>query len=206
MVWNEQLQREIPLNWEVKPLSDISNICRGNIITEAQTKIGDVKVVAAAVTYSYLHDTANRTANVITISSSGANAGYMNFWREPIYASDCITIQCDSDIDTILSYHQLELYRDAIMKKSHGSAQPHVYPSDIECLKFICIPDDLKNKIGVFLISLNKEIAKNTKEIEKLIKQRDELLPLLMNGQVNSDLSPLYLYYLKRFKSFKHER
>jgi len=189
MVWNEQLQREIPLNWEVKPLSDISNICRGNIITEAQTKIGDVKVVAAAVTYSYLHDTANRTANVITISSSGANAGYMNFWREPIYASDCITIQCDSDIDTILSYHQLELYRDAIMKKSHGSAQPHVYPSDIECLKFICIPDDLKNKIGVFLISLNKEIAKNTKEIEKLIKQRDELLPLLMNGQVNSDLS-----------------
>ena len=184
MVWNEKLKREIPKGLEVKLLRDISTISRGSIITEAQTNKGNIKVVAAAVTFSYLHDKANRKANVITISSSGANAGYMNFWREPIFASDCITIQCDSDIDTILTFHQLELYRYAIMQKSHGSAQPHVYPTDIDCLKFVCIPDYLKNKISTLFLAWNKQIANNVIETENLIKQRNELLPLLMNGQV----------------------
>ena len=178
----------IPKNWLVKSLRDISYISRGSIITEAQTKPGEIKVVSAAVSFSYYHDTANRKEYVITISSSGANAGYMNFWREPIYASDCITVQCDKEIDTILTFHQLELYREAIMQKSHGSAQPHVYPSDFESLTFVCVPDILKEKISNLFVAWNKEIANNTKEIEKLVKQRDELLPLLMNGQVNSDL------------------
>lgn len=187
MVWNESLKRATPQGWKVKPLKDISNINRGCIITEAQTKRGNIKVVAAAVTYSYLHDTANRKANVITISSSGANAGYLNFWREPIYASDCITVQCDDDFDTLLVFHNLELYRESILQKSHGSAQPHVYPTDIQDLKFICIPESYKTKLSKLFIAWNNQIANNSREIDDLIKQRDELLPLLMNGQIDCD-------------------
>ncbi len=70
------------------------------------------------------------------------------------------------------------------MQKSHGSAQPHVYPTDIDCLKFVCIPDYLKNKISTLFLAWNKQIANNVIETENLIKQRNELLPLLMNGQV----------------------
>ena len=203
MVYNPILKREIPEGWEVQTLQKVSTICRGSIITEAQTHVGSVKVVAAAITYSYLHDIANRSANVITISSSGANAGYMNFWRESIFASDCITVQCEKDIDTILTYHQLELYRDAIMKKSRGSAQPHVYPSDIESLPCICVPDYLKNMVCKLFISYNKQIASNSIEIEALTKQRDELLPLLMNGQVNFDLSVKVLVPIQIFGTRK---
>ena len=188
MVYNPILKREIPEGWEVKRLQTIVNISRGSIITESQSHIGNVKVVAAATSYSYFHNVANRTANVITISSSGANAGYINFWREPIFASDCITIQANNDIDTILVYHNLELYKQFIMQNSHGSAQPHVYPSDIQDLPFICIPEELKERISELYLELNKDIANNLKEIESLTKQRDELLPLLMNGQVNFDL------------------
>ena len=36
--------------------------------------------------------TSNRPANVITVSGSGANAGFVNFWPIPIFASDCSTI------------------------------------------------------------------------------------------------------------------
>lgn len=185
MEYNTLLKREIPKGWEVKPLSEIANICRGSIITEAQTVQGDVKVVAAAVSYSYFHNAANRKANVITISSSGANAGYMNFWREPIFASDCMTIQCESDIDTILTYYQLRLYRNGIMQRSHGSAQPHVYPSDIQSLPFVCVPKEYRDKIENLYITWNREIANKSKEIEQLVKQRDALLPVLMNGQVS---------------------
>ena len=48
----------------------------------------------------------------------------------------------------------------------------------------------------------------NIAENNNLIKQRDELLPLLMNGQLslNSDLSSLLLYYRVHNKSENNER
>ena len=52
------------------------------------------------------------------------------------------------------------------------------------------------------------KIKQNIIEISELTKQRDELLPLLMNGQVslNSDLSSLFLYYSVPYKSENNER
>ena len=50
---------------------------------------------------------------------------------------------------------------------------------------------DITNKLEEKLCSIFDEIVKNNQEIMALTKQRDELLPLLMNGQatVNYHLS-----------------
>lgn len=191
MVYNELLKREIPEGWEVKLLNNIIEIKRGITITEKQTTLGTIKVVAAGLTYSYLHGESNRTANCITVSGSGANAGFVNFWREPIFASDCSTVQFDNDIDTILCYHTLKKQEKRFYQISHKSAQPHILPSDIGEIPMIFPPNHIKDSISSFFIKTNKKIAKNTMELEHLISLRDNLLPLLMNGQVtlNSYLS-----------------
>ena len=46
-------------------------------------------------------------------------------------------------------------------------------------------------RFSMLVNDIIKELHNNTASLKKLIKQRDELLPLLMNGQVsvNSDLS-----------------
>ena len=191
MVWNEILNRKIPDGWEVKLLKDIIEIKRGITITEKQTTSGTIKVVAAGLTYSYLHGESNRTPNCITVSGSGANAGFVNFWREPIFASDCSTIQFDNDIDTILCYHTLKKQEKRFYQISHKSAQPHILPSDIGEIPMIIPSNSIKERISQFFIKTNKQIAENTKELEHLSSLRDNLLPLLMNGQVtlNSCLS-----------------
>jgi len=184
MEYSDVLKREIPKGWEVKRLGDMYNVSKGSLITEKETTMGNVKVVAAGITFSYFHSAANRPENTITISASGANAGYVNFWREKIFASDCITVRGDDDLDSYLIYLFLDFMQNTILKKATGSAQPHVYPDDIKQLYLCKIPQSKKDEIRNILIPINQKIANVQKESAELIKLRDFLLPLLMNGQV----------------------
>ena len=184
MVFNEDLKREIPYGWKVRDFGIDNEIRRGDLITSETIKKGNVKLVSAGVKSSTFHDQANRSTNVITVSSSGANAGYINFWREPIFASDCLTVQAKSIVETILAFQFLKMIQNHIYRKASGSAQPHVYPSDLSNLKYLIPP---KNVIDLFehkVIAANDLIGCKNQEKDKLEKLRDFLLPMLMNGQV----------------------
>ncbi len=185
MVYNQELKREIPDGWEVKKLGDYAEIKRGDLITAKETLEGNIKVVAAGINYSYLHSKSNREKNTITISGSGANAGYINFWREPIFASDCTTVRGKNDIDTIMILHHLSLLQDYIYSQAKGSAQPHVYPEDIKQLYYVVPYEQLLNEYKKIVLSSNDKVAINQQQNQKLVKLRDWLLPMLMNGQVS---------------------
>lgn len=184
MVYNEDLKREIPEGWSVNTIGNYAEVKRGELITEKEAQEGNIKVVAAGLNYSYLHSEANRKENTITISGSGANAGHINFWREPIFASDCTTVRGQSDIDTIMILQYLYLLQVYIYSQAKGSAQPHVYPEDIKQLYMPIAPNSLIHKFSAIVLPLNKKIAINEQENQELAKLRDWLLPMLMNGQV----------------------
>lgn len=184
MVWNEELKREIPAGWEVKKLGEIALVKRGTTITEKDTTKGNVKVVAGGLDFSYYHNQSNRKANCITVSGSGENAGFVNFWREPIFASDCSTVQCENDIDTMLCYFALKMQEKRFYRISHKSAQPHIYPKDVAEIPIVVPNEAVKSKISDFFLKSNWKIALIEKETQKLTAMRDRLLPLLMNGQV----------------------
>ena len=184
MVFNEVLKKEIPYGWKVQDFGVDNEIRRGNLITSDTIKNGKVKLVSAGVKSSHFHDQANRSANVITISSSGANAGYVNFWREPIFASDCITVQATSVVETVIAFQFLKMIQNHIYRKASGSAQPHVYTSDLFNLKYLLPPKKVIDLFERKLISSNDLIGCQNQENDKLKELRDWLLPMLMNGQV----------------------
>ena len=185
MVWNDELKREIPEGWEVKELGKYAKIKKGTLITgKTSNPEGKIKVVSAGLDFSYYHDIANYPENTITISASGASAGYINFWREPIFACDCTTVRGESDADTIHILGFLKMRQDFIYQQARGSAQPHVYPKDIEVLLLPTPPLELIRKFGELVLSANSKISNNIKENQKLAELRDWLLPMLMNGQV----------------------
>lgn len=185
MVYNPTLKREIPEGWKVKTIGKIAHIKKGTLITEKTANTsGKIKVVSAGISHSYHHDEANRPANTITVSASGASAGFINFWREPIFACDCTTINADTDEKTIIILFCLKMYQEYIYQQARGSAQPHVYPTDIENLKMPVPPEDLITRYGQLVTSGNCKIGINIQENQRLIEIRDWLLPMLMNGQV----------------------
>lgn len=108
-------------------------------ITQDETESGDIPVVAGGKDFACFHNTFNRDSSHITVSASGANAGFVNFWEVPIWASDCITIKSkdENEYCTRFLYYLLRIIQDDIYLLQKGSDQPHVYADD---LKYLLIP------------------------------------------------------------------
>lgn len=120
-------------------LKDICVIKKGTSITQNETESGGIPVVAGGKDVAYFHNTFNRSSSHITVSASGANSGFVNFWEVPIWASDCITIKSkdENEYCTRFLYYLLRIIQDDIYLLQKGSDQPHVYADD---LKYLLIP------------------------------------------------------------------
>ena len=74
-------------------LSQICEVKKGQSITKKKITKGTIPVIAGGQQPAYYHNEPNRTGQTITVSASGAYAGFINFFEEPIFASDCSTIK-----------------------------------------------------------------------------------------------------------------
>lgn len=121
----------ITSKWPLVRLDSIAEIRKGTSITEKKATSGKYKVIAGGISFAYTHNQSNRPANTITISASGASAGFVNFWSEEIFASDCSTVRGSNDEHTEYLFNILKCRQDEIQSHAKGAAQPHVYPKDI---------------------------------------------------------------------------
>lgn len=155
------------------PLKTMETVFKGSLIISKGTSItkeqatGQIyKVVAGGISYAYLHGEYNRSENIITISASGANAGYVNFWSEKIFASDCTTIQSGDPIATKYVFYYLKAFQNEIFKLARGAAQPHVYPDDIKKFYIPEIPDTSQKTIVDQCEKLEKQYETTRMKIE----------------------------------------
>lgn len=161
---------EIVSKYQLKPLGKLENISviKGTSITKEEAIPGQYKVVAGGITYAYHHNEFNRTENIITISASGANAGYVNYWEEKIFASDCTTIQFRNAIETKCLYYYLKYIQNQLFRVlQKGAAQPHVYPEDIKSIPVPAIPIEEQIKIVQLCESLDFEYNSTRMSIEE---------------------------------------
>lgn len=116
-------------NWKEVRLGEICHIERGETITKKNVVKGCIPVIAGGKQPAYFHNISNRTGTTITISGSGANAGYVAIHHNPIFASDCSTIKAKSCNDIYYIYYLLKNNQDIIYEMQTGSVQPHIYPN-----------------------------------------------------------------------------
>lgn len=186
------------------PLKTMETVFKGSLIISKGTSItkeqatGQIyKVVAGGISYAYLHGEYNRNENVITISASGANAGYVNFWPEKIFASDCTTIQSGDLIATKYVFYYLKAFQNEIFKLARGAAQPHVYPNDIKKFYIPEIPDTSQETIVNKCDKLEKQYETTRMKIEDYkakIQQIFEELDIIKSdgGYRLSDLNIIF--------------
>ena len=173
-----------PEGWERKTLGDVVEIAKGRNITRDSARDGPVPVVAGGLSPAYYHDTANVVGPVITVSASGANAGYVNLYHEDIWASDCSYISGTSTECLYYFYLLLTSKQNEIFGFQKGAAQPHVYPKDLKRLP-LHVPTETIVKLFEKSIAHNFRQARGLLEQSKLLAQaRDLLLPRLINGGV----------------------
>lgn len=154
-------------------LGECAFIEKGKTITRDNVVEGDVPVVAAGIEPSCYHNESNRMAGIITVSASGANAGYVNYWNMPIFASDCNTVltKDTNKLDEVFLYHRLRTMQEEIFLMQRGSGQPHVYAKDLEHI-IVPVPNmDAQIRFSAFA----EQSDKSKFALQEAIKDLDAL-------------------------------
>ena len=171
--------------WEEKALGEVAEIRKGQLITEKTSVLGNVPVVGGGVEVSYYHNTANREGTTITISASGANAGYVSIHNYPIFASDCSTIGESTEYDIKFIYYFLLKEQKSIYKMQTGGAQPHIYPKQLYYIN-IYLPKSKseQTRIATILSDMDAEISLLEQKLEKQKQIKQGMMQSLLTGKI----------------------
>ena len=209
MIWNEKLKREIPEGWSDAKIKDIANTYSGGTPTSTNQdyyiggKIpwinsGELNNPVITETSNYITDLGlnNSSAklypqNTILVALYGATAGKVSLLSFEACSNQavCGVMPTDDNMTTYIRYHLASLYEHFIILSS-GSARDNISQDTIKNTILPIPRIEILKKYEDIVKPIVDKIIANQKEVENLTKQRDELLPLLMNGQVsplNSD-------------------
>ena len=206
MVWNEKLKREIPQGWHCGTLLDIAEYTNGlacqkyrptdnnklPVIKIKEMHDGlsadtewvkadipdDVKVFDGDVLFSW---SASLEVMLWAYGNGGLNQHIFKVTSKNGYPRSFYFYQL---------IHYVGVFKQ--MAEARKTTMGHITQDHLRQSTIALPPNvDIANKLEEKLCPIFDEIVKNNQEIMALTKQRDELLPLLMNGQatVNYHLS-----------------
>ena len=202
MVWNDTLKRNIPENWKVQ--SVISN-CLFSIIkpgveifnTKTYLATADVKGTSIStgtiVDYDDRESRANMQPSINSVwfakMKNSIKHLYLNKEMQPIISSCILStgfcgLQCNEiSFEYIASYVSnayFEIHKDM---RAHGATQEAVNNDDLAGIHIIIPKDTVLRAFHEATQAIYAQISKNICENQELVKLRDWLLPMLMNGQ-----------------------
>lgn len=170
--------------WAYRRVGEICSITKGQIITEKTAIHGNVPVIAGGKTPAFYHNVANRESDVITISASGANAGYIAYHDYPIFASDCSTIESSDQYDVKFIYYALLYHQQELIGMQTGGAQPHIHPKEIGVLLVPRINQEEQRAIANMLSDMDSEIEQLEKKLAKYQQIKQGMMQELLTGRI----------------------
>lgn len=168
-----------------KLIGDLIIPKRGKNLLSKDAIPGKVPVVAGGLEPATYHNQSNTIPPVLTISASGANAGFVNLWNIPVWSSDSSFIDSNMTNNVYFWYVILKKRQQEIFDAQTGSAQPHIYPKHIAEMSIGDFKADDIDHYTKIVTPLFQTIGKNKQENVKLSKLRDLLLPKLMSGELD---------------------
>lgn len=177
-----RFENGIPEGWKVVLASELGEFVRGKNITAEEMQEGTIPVISAGIEPSGFHNQSNVKGVSLTISNSGANAGYLQINYSDIWAADCS--YCNSSKYIYFYYELLNNMRVVLFNLQKGAAQPHVYAKDINKMKILLPSTELIGTANKKIKLMHEKIYSLQQQITNLIQQRDLLLPRLMSGKL----------------------
>jgi type I restriction enzyme S subunit len=169
--------------WEVKRLGEVVQIQKGQLMTSSTLLPGDIPVIAGGKQPAYFHAIANRYGRTITISASGASAGYVALYNEPVFASDCSTISESKAYCLDFVFYQLLCKQQSIYKAQTGGAQPHIHAKDLNPILFLLPTVAEQIAIAAVLSNMDAELAALQARRDKTRDLKQAMMQELLTGR-----------------------
>ena len=200
MVWNEKLKREIPDEWKVKSLSEITSISNDSInpfdFPEKDFKHYSIPAFDESGTFK-IEKGSEIKSNKFVIKFTDVLVSKLNPWfNRVIYSTEDADLISSTEFvvwrtkNIAIKNYMYMIARDASFSKyctqsASGTSHSHKRVNPTVMMKYqIVFNDEIAEKFGLTLGSTIKMYAKNQVENNNLLALRDWLLPMLMNGQV----------------------
>ena len=203
IVLNEKLKREIPQGWLVKPIGEIEK----NIITGKTPSCSEEDNFGGDIPFVTIDDIRGNLfvfKSQRTLSEKGANSqekkylpigslsvscigtiGVMGFIAKLSQTNQQInSIVFENEYNTEFLYFTLKLYFENAKAKT-GNVFANMNKDEFASIKVAYPPKQILQAFHDKVASIFDSIKNNIDEINAFTRQRDELLPLLMNGQVS---------------------
>ena len=210
MVWNEELKREIPQGWSNMSIGDYAP-CKSGYAFKSKDfggkgipviKIGNIQEnYTLDMTDSQCIGLFNKTLFLakrydLVIAMTGATIGKFaisqsNYWVNQRVGRFDLGDRPLLRLGFLFNSLKQEYFREQVSQIACGCAQPNISAEQIDSISILKPNDVILNQFNKLCEPLLELQSGNYLQIEELTKQRNELLPLLMSGQVsvNSDLS-----------------
>jgi len=201
MVWNEKLKREIPEEWHCGNLFEIATFTNGLACQKFRPEDGEVPLPVIKIREMHdgiSSDTEDVSPN-IPESVKVYNGDVLFSWSASLEVmlwayglgglnQHIFKVTSANDFPKSFYYFQLLNYVDIFKKMAEArkTTMGHITQDHLR-QSTIAIPDDkdIAAKFEKRISPIFARIIKLQEEIQQLSKLRDELLPLLMNGQVS---------------------
>jgi len=119
-------------------LSDIANLFRGEYITKKESKEGSIPVILGGQEPAYYIDQFNHCGEIVAVARSGASAGFVSYWNEPIFITDGFGFEAKHGITTSkYLYYALKNIERELNSMKRGAGVPHISG---EALQNILLP------------------------------------------------------------------
>lgn len=111
----------------IAPLGEIANVFRGEYITKKSTREGEIPVILGGQEPAYYIDTANHEGEIVVVARSGASAGFVSYWNQPIFVTDGFGYEGKKNVATTkYLYYILKNMESALNAMKRGAGVPHV--------------------------------------------------------------------------------
>ena len=222
MVWNENLKREIPQGWVVEKMGKCTNVLLGgtpdtndnSLWGNGYNWLNSGEVAEFPILKSEKNITPKGLEKSATVLAPKGSVT-LSITRHLRPSILCIDACINQSVVAILENDKISkeyiyplLNRDIprLMSLRTGAQQPHINKETVEAINVVLPPASIMGAYINKAESIYNAIFNNAKEVEELTKQRDELLPLLMNGQatVNYHLSVFYAKHNQLYLCLKN--
>lgn len=202
MIWNDTLKRNIPENWTVQSVisNRLSSVIKPGVDRfDTKTYLATANVKGTSISAGTLIDYENRenranmqpSINSIWFAKmkNSIKHLYLNKEMLPIIKNSILStgfcgLQCSEiSFEYMASYISnpcFEVYKDIL---AHGATQEAVNNEDLADIHIAIPDDDVLLAYHKVAQPIYAQISKNICENQELVKLREWLLPMLMNGQ-----------------------
>lgn len=198
MVWNEKLKREIPDGWEVVNLFDGVEVQYGfpfstELFVEDETAIPVVRIrdILNGTTSAFsteIADSKYKLAKGDLLIGMDGNF-HMNLWSDDKAYLNQRSVRIrrkeDNQISALQVLFEIAPYIKAKEQNAKGSTVGHLSDKDLKGIWLLSPSSNTHFVPALTFGNIAAKLISNRNEIAALTAQRDELLPLLMNGQVS---------------------